>query len=84
MKRSLLIWGVLLTVGGLLLFRFGLIRLYPESIDYARAGHLRQFWNGLTAAQKLSITAMEVPSFTGVVFVFVALARLVTRKQSPG
>jgi hypothetical protein len=65
--------GGFLTVGGLLLFRFGVLSLYPEVIEYARAENLRQFWKGLTVAQKLSITALEVPSFTGVVFVVVAL-----------
>jgi hypothetical protein len=84
MKRSLLIWGLLLTVGGYLLFRFGIPSLYPGAVEYARAGNLQQFWIGLTVAQKLSITAMEVPFFAGVVLIFVALVRLLTRKQSPG
>jgi hypothetical protein len=86
MGRSLLIWGVLLTVGGLLPFQFGVLSLYPEVIGHARAGNLRQFWKGLTVAQKLSVTALEVPSFGGVVLVVVALVvvALVTRKQSRG
>jgi hypothetical protein len=84
MKRSLLIWGLLLTVGGFLLFRFGIIGLYPESVEYARAGNLTQFWNGLTVAQKLSITAMEVPFFAGLVLILVGLVRLVRGKKSPG
>jgi len=83
MKRSLLLWGLLLTVGGFLLFRFGITSLYPEAVEYARAGNLQQFWNGLTVAQKLSTTAMEVPFFAAVVLIFVALVRLPTRKQPP-
>jgi hypothetical protein len=83
MKRSLVVWGLLLTVGGFLLFRFGITSLYPQAVEDARAGNLQQFWHGLTVAQKLFITAMELPCFAGVVLVFVGLIRLVTRKKSP-
>ena len=82
MKRRLLIWGLLLTVGGWLLFRFGTLRLYPEAVRYAQARNLRQFWEGLTVAQKLFITGTEIPFFTGVVLLFIALARLMARKKS--
>jgi hypothetical protein len=83
MKRSLLIWGLLLTVGGWLLFRFGIMTFYPEAVSSARAGNLGQFWAGLTIAQKFFITGMEIPVFTGIVLVVVALVRLVTGKKSP-
>ena len=81
MKRSLVVWGILLTVAGFLLFRFGVIGLYPGAEEYAREGNLQQFWNGLTVAQKLFITAMEAPFFAGIVLVFVGLVQLVTRKR---
>jgi hypothetical protein len=84
MKRSMLFWGVVLTFGGILLFRFGIIGLYPGAEEYAREGNLQQFWSGLTVAQKLFITAMEVPFFAGIVLVFVGLVQLVTGKRSPG
>ena len=84
MKRSLLLWGLLLTVGGFLLFRFRITSLYPGAVEYAREGNLQQFWNGLTVAQKLSITAMEVPFFAGLVLILVGLVRLVRGKKSPG
>jgi|HubBroStandDraft_1064217.scaffolds.fasta_scaffold113626_1 hypothetical protein len=81
MNRSLLIWGLLLTVGGWLLFRFGIMTFYPEAVSLARAGNLAQFWAGLTVAQKLFITGMEIPVFAGIVLVFVGLVRLATRKK---
>jgi hypothetical protein len=83
MKRSLLVWGLLLTAGGFLLFRFGLTSVYPGAIEYIRAGNSRQFWDGLTAGQKISLSTMEVPFFAGLVLVFGGLVQLVTRKKSP-
>ncbi len=80
MKRRFLIWGLVLTVGGLLLFRFGTLRFYPEAVRYAQAGNLRQFWDGLTVGQKLLITGMEIPFFAGLVLLFVGLVLLIARK----
>jgi hypothetical protein len=81
MKRRLVIWGVILTTGGWLLFRFWLGRVYPEALRYLRAGNGRQFWDGLTVAQKLFIAGMEIPCLTGIVLLFIALAKAVRQNS---
>jgi uncharacterized membrane protein len=83
MKRSLILWGFLLVVAGFLLFRFGITTFYPESVQYARAGALNQFWHNLTVAQKLFIAAMELPFFAGILLVFAGFIQLLNRKPSP-
>jgi uncharacterized membrane protein len=82
MKRPLWVWGLLLTVVGFLLFRLGILRLYPESVRYAQVGNLGGYWAGLTAGQKLFITGMEIPFLAGIVLLFVGLVKLATGKRS--
>jgi uncharacterized membrane protein len=81
-KRYMVIWGLFLIAAGFLLFRLVMLNIYPESMAYMRAGNPRQFWDGLSVAQKFSITAMEIPVFAGVVLVLVGLVRLATRKRA--
>jgi hypothetical protein len=83
-KRYMVVWGLLLLVGGFLLFRFAMFNIYPEALSYARAGNLKQYWDGLTVAQKLSLAAMETPMYAGIVLVLVGLVRLATRKRAVG
>jgi hypothetical protein len=83
MKPPRLIWTLVLTVGGFLLFRFGMATLYPEAITSAQTANLRQFWFGLTAMQKLAITGMELLFFSGVVLLVVALVRVFAGTNLP-
>jgi hypothetical protein len=82
MKRSLLLWGFLLTVGGFLVFRLWILAYFPESVTYFRAGRPQEFWQGLTGAQKILITGMELPTFAGIVLMVIGVVRLATRKRT--
>jgi hypothetical protein len=83
MKRPYLTWGLVLTVAGFLLFRFGITTFYPEAISIGQTAGLRQFWDGLTVMQKVAIAGMEVPFFSGIVLLILALLQLLSGKDSP-
>jgi hypothetical protein len=81
-KKHTIIWGLVLIVVGYVLFRYVTFHVYPESIAYARAGHLKTWWDGLTVGQKLFLTATEAPMYAGILVLVIGLVRLVTGKRA--